>query len=332
MNKRFAKILQYFLFLGLGLFFAWLSLKNLDHENIIQVKHSLKQAKKWLFLPVFLILILSHYIRALRWRLLIEPLGHKPTAINAFLAVMIGYLVNLGVPRLGEIIKCTILYRYEKIPTDKLIGTIIIERIIDSICLVIVFALTLGIQPTLYAQIMAAFFNEDNPSEAAQQSHSGIWVLTGILVLVIGFLLYKRKSIKDIGATFKKIGNSIYIGINSIRALKKRKQFIVLTILIWTLYLLGGYIGFIAFEETNQYGLKEAFTILSAGSIGMIASPGGIGAYAYLVEKTMQLYGLNYSIALAFGWLLWLAQTTVLIIGGIASFIALPFVNRNQQR
>ena len=330
MNKRFAKILQYFLFLGLGLFFAWLSLKNLDHENIIQVKHSLKQAKKWLFLPVFFILILSHYIRGLRWRLLIEPLGHKPSGTNAFLAVMIGYLVNLGVPRLGEIIKCTILSRYEKIPTDKLIGTIIIERIIDALCLVVVFALTLGIQPTLYAQIMAAFFNEDNPIENAPQSHTGIWVIIGIIILIIGFLLYKRKSIRDIGNTFKKIGNSIYIGITSIKALKKRKQFLVLTLLIWTLYLLGGYIGFIAFEETNQYGLKEAFTILSAGSIGMIASPGGIGAYAYLVEKTMQLYGLNYSIALAFGWLLWLAQTTVLIIGGIASFIALPFVNRNQ--
>ena len=87
-----------------------------------------------------------------------------------------------------------------------------------------------------------------------------------------------------------------------------------------------------AFRETELYGIKEAFTILSAGSIGMIASPGGIGAYAYLIEKTMQLYGLNYTIALAFGWILWLAQTTVILLGGLISFAALPYYNKNKIR
>ena len=102
----------------------------------------------------------------------------------------------------------------------------------------------------------------------------------------------------------------------------------VLTLLIWALYLSGGYIGFHALHETEQYGIREAFTILSAGSIGMIVTPGGIGAYAYLIEATMQMYGLQQSIAIAFGWLLWLAQTVVILVGGLISFGLLPVYNK----
>ena len=328
MNKRLATIFQYIFFLGLGLFFAWLSLKNLDHEKSIQIKHSLKNAKKWLFIPVFVILILSHYFRALRWRLLIEPLGYEPKKLNMFLSVMIGYLVNLGVPRLGEIVKCTILAKYEKVPADKLIGTIIIERIIDAVCLVIVFGITLLIQPLLYEQIISAFFNQ--ATQATQHTGSKqIWVFGIALLIITLVIVYKKIPVGKLKKSVEKIGNSVLLGINSIRALKKRTLFILYTLAIWSLYLMGGYIGFIAFEETIGYGIVEAFTVLSAGSIGMIASPGGIGAYAYLVEKTMQLYGLDYSVALAFGWLLWLAQTMVIIIGGVISFIILPLTNKN---
>ena len=159
MNKRFRTILQYLLFLGLGIFFAWLSLKNLNKENTEQIKLALKNARYWLVFPVFLILVGSHLVRALRWRLLIEPLGYKPSVKNSFFAVMIGYLVNLGVPRLGEIVKCTVLARYEKIPADKLIGTIILERMIDAITLLIIFVITLAIQPQLYSQIVEAYFS-----------------------------------------------------------------------------------------------------------------------------------------------------------------------------
>lgn len=105
----------------------------------------------------------------------------------------------------------------------------------------------------------------------------------------------------------------------------------VLTLILWSLYLSGGYIGFQALHETEHYGIKEAFTVLSAGSIGMIVTPGGIGAYAYLIEATMQLYGLQQSIAVAFGWLLWLAQTVVILVGGLFSFAALPWYNKRRR-
>ena len=144
-------------------------------------------------------------------------------------------------------------------------------------------------------------------------------------------MIFKKKTINDLGVLVNKTGRSIWQGISAIQHLKKRKQFILFTIALWTLYLSGGYIGFMALHETEQYGIKEAFTILSAGSIGMIVTPGGIGAYALLIEKTMQIYGLQKGVALAFGWILWLAQTSVILIGGLISFAALPYFNKRKQ-
>ncbi len=144
-------------------------------------------------------------------------------------------------------------------------------------------------------------------------------------------MLIKRKTFKDLWLHIKKIGSRIWQGLNTIQHLKKRGQFLLLTLLLWSLYLSGGYIGFQALHETEQYGIKEAFTVLSVGSIGMIVTPGGIGAYAYLIEATMQLYGLQQSIAIAFGWLLWLAQTVVILIGGLFCFIALPWYNKRKR-
>jgi hypothetical protein len=101
---------------------------------------------------------------------------------------------------------------------------------------------------------------------------------------------------------------------------------------MWSLYLLGGFLGFMALKETEVYGIREAFTVLSAGSIGMLATPGGIGAYAYLLQKTMQVYGLNGGVALAFGWILWVVQTAVILIGGLISFVAIPYYNKKRPR
>ena len=113
--------------------------------------------------------------------------------------------------------------------------------------------------------------------------------------------------------------------------LKRRWLFIFYSLALWTFYFIGGYIGFYAFQETQQYGVKEGFAILSAGSIGMIATPGGIGAYALLIEKTMQVYGLQDGIAVAFGWILWLSQTVVVLLGGLFSFAAFPYFNKKKQ-
>jgi uncharacterized protein (TIRG00374 family) len=334
MNKRLRTILQYIFFMGLGIFLVWWSIKDLSGTDKSQIDAALRSARYSLLFPVVIVLISTHVIRALRWRLLIEPLGYKSSFANTLFAVFIGYLSNQAVPRLGEVLKCTVLARYEKIPTDKLIGTIILERVIDTLTLLLVFGITVIIQPQLYSQLTDAIFNSSGEKE---EKKIASWVLGLILIAIVGivvglWMFIKKKTINDVVELIKKIWLSVMQGISSIKHLKKRKQFIFLSIILWGLYLAGGYIGFMAFKETEHYGFREAFTVLSAGSIGMIITPGGIGAYALLIEKTMQIYGLQKGIALAFGWVLWLAQTGVILIGGLFSFAALPYFNKKKQR
>jgi uncharacterized protein (TIRG00374 family) len=332
MSKRLRTFLQYAFFLGLGIFLAWWSIKDLSDEDKSHIISAINNARYYLALPVLLVLLLSHYVRGLRWRLLIEPMGYLPGKTNAWLAVMIGYLANQAVPRLGEVLKCTILSRYEKIPTDKLIGTIILERIIDAITLLLIFGITLAIQPQLYAQLIETMFGAETTGKEEKTPGWVVALIAGgvIIIALFAWMIIKRKTFYDLLLFIKRIWRHIWQGIIAIRHLKKRGQFILLTIALWTLYLSGGYLGFIALKETQHFGIREAFTVLSAGSIGMIATPGGIGAYAYLLQKTMQLYGLNAGIALAFGWLLWIAQTAVIVMGGLFSFVALPYVNKKR--
>ncbi len=332
MNKRLRTILQYLFFLSLGIFLVWWSVKDLDKAQQSQIKLALANARYYLVAPVFLILLLSHYVRALRWRLLIQPLGYSPDKLNTFFAVMIGYLANQAFPRLGEVLKCTVLARYEKVPADKLVGTIILERLIDAICLLVIFAITLLIQPTLYNQLTDLILN--NKSQEEEKRVPGyvfaLIVFGAILLLIGAWMLIKKKSFSDVVAIFRKIAKRVAEGIGAIRHLKRRTEFIILTLLLWTFYLAGGYIGFQALQETEMYGIKEAFTVLSAGSIGMIITPGGIGGYAYLISTSMQLYGLNSGISVAFGWLLWIAQTIVILVMGLVSFVALPWHNKRK--
>ncbi|NDB54165.1 MAG: UPF0104 family protein, partial [Chitinophagaceae bacterium] len=148
MPKRFITIgVQYLAFLSIGILFAWLSLRNLNEDNWNQLKRSIQEARLWLVGPVCILLLVSHYLRGLRWKLLIDPLGHKVNPTNSFLTVLLGYLVNLGVPRLGEFMRCTVLARYENVSVEKLVGTVILERLFDGLCLLVVFGLTLGLQP-----------------------------------------------------------------------------------------------------------------------------------------------------------------------------------------
>src|SRR5262245_11479680 len=139
MKKRLFTILQYIFFFALGIFLAWWSIRDLSKNDKSEIKDALNHARYLLIVPVLLVLLLSHYLRGVRWGLLIEPIAHKPANTNSFLSVMIGYLTNLAFPRLGEVVRCTVLARYEKIPVDKLLGTVILERIIDAISLLVVF-------------------------------------------------------------------------------------------------------------------------------------------------------------------------------------------------
>lgn len=332
MNKNFRNILQYLFFLGLGIFLVWLSVRSIDAEKWRQIKQSLIHARYQLAIPVFLVLAFSHFVRALRWRLLMESVSHKPGIINTFFAVMVGYLANQAVPRLGEVLKCTVLARYEKMPASKLVGTIILERLIDAVCLLIVFGITLAIQPDLYSELIhSTFGNTGAPKEKKVPIYLLLLALAAILFLAVWvWMIIKKKNWADVMLIFKSTMQKVWHGLSAIQHLKKRGQFIFLTIVLWACYLGAGYIGFFALKETSMYGIREAFSVLSVGSVGMIATPGGIGAYPYLIERIMQLYGLDESIAVAFGWIFWIAQTLVILVLGSLSLALLPILNRKK--
>ena len=192
MNRPIVTILQYLFFLALGVFFVWLSVKNINHEQWLQIKDAIRRARHWLIIPAFVFLFIAHYSRALRWKILMEPLGYKPSNFNTFAAVMIGYLVNTGVPRLGEVVKCTILARYEKVRADRLVGTIVMERAVDVVCLVIVFVFAMIFQGGFIGEHVASGFTDFFHDKTGHTSIRKIIIFfSGVLVIVLGlyFLL-----------------------------------------------------------------------------------------------------------------------------------------------
>ena len=332
LKKRIILVLQFLFFLGLGVFLVWWMARGIDDKGWAQIRSSLKQANYWLFLPVLFMMLLSHYIRSLRWKILMEPLGYNPSTFNVFNAVMIGYLANLAFPRLGEVLKCTILARYEKVGPDKLIGTIVAERAIDLVCLLGAFVITILLQiDTVGAYAMSLLekiFMGDN--------HQFSWlkmalILGGVIVFLwLFYMMLKKFSHFPLIEKIKNVVKGIWSGLNSIRYIKNRWLFILYSALIWTLYLMSSRIGFYAMHEVSNLGMREAFSILSFGSLGMIATQGGLGAYQYIVQEILVLYGQTQLVGFTFGWILWIAQTAVILIGGLICSILLPIVNRKR--
>lgn len=332
LKKRIILAVQFLFFLGLGLFLVWWMARGIDDKGWEQIRLSLKQANYWLFVPVFLMLLLSHYVRALRWKILMEPLGYKPGTFNVFNAVMIGYLANLAFPRLGEVLKCTLLARYEKVAPDKLVGTIVAERAIDLVCLITAFAITILLQIDTVGNYALTTLQDIFLGDDKEFSWFRFVLFLGIAASALFLFYWILRTFKHI-KIIEKIRNvikGIWSGLNSVRFIKRRRIFLLHTILIWTLYFLSSRVGFYAMEEVSHLGTREAFSILSFGSIGMIATQGGIGAYQFIVQEILMLYGLSQITGFTFGWILWIAQTLVILLGGLICFILLPVINRKR--
>jgi uncharacterized membrane protein YbhN (UPF0104 family) len=333
MPKRLVVYIQYLFFVALAGFFVWLSLRNLNAEKWQLLKDALGHAKFMIFFPVLFLLLLSHWFRALRWKMLIEPLGFSPRNLNTFFGVMVGYFVNLGAPRLGEIIKCTVLARYEKVPADKLVGTIVAERAFDLVCLIIVTTITL----ILEFDVIGAFaINTIEPlyrTKSGQFSFTKILIIISVILVIIFLLrlLFRRFLHINFVKRLKTILAGIWHGLTSIRFVKNKLLFLFYTAAIWILYLVSTWLGFQVLEETSGLGVAAAFSVLVMGSVGMIMSPGGIGAYPWLIQQTIQLYGVEAEpYGQALGWLLWVGQFIIFIVFGALSFILLPVLNKNK--
>ena len=330
MQKKIFTILKFCIFLSLGVFLVWWSIQQIPQSEYEEFILSLKTAKYWMIFPVFLILSASHVIRALRWKLLMEPMGYKPSLANTFFAVMIGYLANFALPRLGEILKCTILAKYEHIPAEKNIGTIVAERAFDVICLLLMFVLALVLQ---YDEVIAAYYKMVDYSSSLKnnESSTGNYIKILIIILVIAFVLWMiiSKKWQLFLTKTKTIINGIIEGLLSALKLKQKNLFILYSVLIWALYLAGTWIGLYATTGTGV-GFPAAVSCLAFASIGMILTPGGIGAYAILIAKVLEINQVPYALGLANGTLQWFAQFAIIVIVGFVCVILLPIYNRNK--
>ncbi|MEO8962377.1 MAG: lysylphosphatidylglycerol synthase transmembrane domain-containing protein [Ginsengibacter sp.] len=330
MKKKLFSVLQYMLFLGIGISLTWWQLGKLTPSEWNEFKGSLLNANYIVLLPVFILMILGHISRAMRWKILIEPLGYHPNTANTFYATMCGYFANTFLPRAGEILRCTLLSRYEKIPVTKLFGTILLERVFDLFCYFLVIVITFLIQ----IETVNGFIREKIKQLATQRTIP-FWVIIVVILgaasLIIIIIRWILKKYKEHRLVMKLHG--IYVGLkegfSSILHLRKRKTFIAHTIFIWSTYLFEIYIGFFALSETSSLPIGAAFSVLSLATLAMIVSPGGLGAFPVAVQQVLIIYGLNN---ISFGWLMWGVTTAIVVVVGMLCFGLLIYQNKSKNK
>ena len=303
-------------------------------KNWEECKTALKSARFGLFIPVFFILGASFISRSIRWKILMKPMGYNPSLVNTCFAVMVGYLANLAIPRLGEVLKCTILGRYEKVPADKLVGTILVERAIDVVSLLIIFTIAIVSQANIIGSYAKKTIATNFLSGGKEQ------LIIKLVIIIVSFIIlyfafkYIFKKYKDIGFV-KKINilfNGVGAGLSSVKNLQNKGTFIFHSIFIWCCYAGATYLGFFVIPETSGLPFAAAFPVLAFGSIGMIITPGGIGTYQWFVMEVMVLYGIDPGHGYANGLLQWFAQFLIILIVGFVSLIVLPYYNRNSAK
>ncbi|WP_404985092.1 lysylphosphatidylglycerol synthase transmembrane domain-containing protein [Chryseobacterium sp. M5] len=275
MEKKSNKTLKSFLTIVISLafagFFLWLALRGLDFK-VIQ-KSLAKANYLWVgFAAVFA--LLAYWFRAIRWNLLLEPMGHKISSSNALWSLSFGYLMNLTIPRSGEVARATALYGVEKVPVDKSFGTIILERVVDLICMFGFLGLTLIFK---YEAILAFYKNSGiniNPNKI-------LLVVGGLAVAGVLFFVFKNKFV-NVPVLGKIIGfiDGIIQGLTSIFKLKEKGKFIIYTLGIWISYYFAAYLVCFALPETSDFTFADGFFIIVVGTLGMIIpASGGIGAF-----------------------------------------------------
>ncbi len=334
MRRKLTQVLQFLIFLGIGVGLLYLAFKDMDFDMLWQ---DLKKAN---YFWVGLSLVaggVSYWGRAVRWRLLIEPLGHRPATRSVFFAVMLGYLANFAFPRIGEVTRCGALAKSENLPLDSLLGTVIIERGFDLICLLfLLFVIliaklsTVGtfLHETLWLPLQTKILN-------SLSIGLGWWLLILLVVAVVVWIFYLlRKRVRKsalylkLSAIFKGVGE----GLRTIAKMKNRKKFILFTFVIWGSYYLMTYLAFFALPYTSNLSPIDGLFILVIGGLGMSAPvQGGIGAYHWLVSMGLMLYGVSKEQGLVYATLTHETQTILAILLGFASIIGFWYL-RNRSK
>lgn len=332
--KKVLSIFKYLIFLLLGVLFLWLAFRNLNGKEIVdQILHA---DYFWIVLSI-MAGILSHIARAARWNILIGSMGYQTKLSTTFFAVMIGYLANAAVPRLGEVTRCGVLSKKDNIPFTELLGTVIAERIFDMIVLFLIILLVILFQLDLvgvfvdkyvFTPLFSNFENNLVP----------ILVVLGIIagLSILAFFVWRRfrTRLKHF-AFYRKLsqfGKGMVEGIKTIMRMKNKGVFLVYTVMIWGMYAVMVYLPFFSLNATSQLDFGDALTVMSIGSLGIVAPvPGGIGTYHFIVKAILyELYHVVPASAASFATITHAAQSLMILVMGGLSFLML-FLQKNKK-
>lgn len=261
---------------------------------------------------------IGNAIRAYRWKYMLDHLGYDSSFQNNFMAVNIGYLLNLTVPKSGEISRALIVKKYNNIPFDKGFGTIVAERLIDMIFLFFFMLLSVVLQ----FKIVKAFILDKIPLQLMT-----LLSIFGILFLIIFVLIYKYSKLKIV-AVFKEKISGLKEGLLSIIHMKEKWKYFFQTILIWISYLITYYIATKVIPETSTLTFEAIITCFVVGSIAIAFTNSGFGAYPFLTSKVLLFYAIAEPAGTAFGWIIWTSQMLLVLLLGLLSFLLLPILNR----
>jgi uncharacterized protein (TIRG00374 family) len=332
LKKQALNVLKFLFFLSIGIVLIWLAVRNKTEEEIVNIKLALEQADYfWISLSI-IISGLSHYFRTIRWKLMLKPLGYTPKTSNTFFALLVGYLANFALPRLGEVSRCGLLTKYEKVPFTEAFGTVIAERALDVLCVIFLFLTILALE----FERISGIANDLVFSTISEKFHGlmqkqGFVIIMGLgLTLIMAAFFYFRKKVQaTLSGKLKSFINGLWNGLKSVKKVDKPSLFILHTVLIWLMYILQVYVCFFAFAEMSHLSFVVAIVIVVFGSLGVIVVPGGTGAYqAIVIQILTTVYLTSGTVAFAFAWAVWTSQFLLILSLGLISLLLLAILNK----
>ncbi|MCC2590811.1 flippase-like domain-containing protein [Chryseobacterium sp. MFBS3-17] len=346
-NNPLKTVMTIVLSLGIAAFFMWFALRGMDFKTI---SGYFAKANYFWVVAATVFGLLAYWFRAVRWNLLLEPMGYKISNANAFWTISFGYLMNLTIPRSGELARSTALYGVEKVPVDKSFGTIILERVIDLVCMVGFLGLTLLFKYDAILSFYSYVTQEQKKEVSTEQGFleqllagwgiadvsaffNTIKIALVILAIVgLGYIFVKKKS------SFVSFANGILHGITSIFKLKQKGKFILLSLAIWICYYFAAYLVCFSLPETSEFSIADGFFIIVVGTLGMmVPASGGIGAFHAALKlgigalflsmgKTFE-EGAEAGLAYAF-----ISHTMQFVIMLVVGVISVPFLTKARNK
>ncbi len=327
-KQIFRKTIQIILPLALGLVLLWVLYRDQDWDKMMA---DIKTADYRILLFSLIFGLFANTVRGVRWGMLIDSLGQRVKRKNTVCAVLGNYAINLAIPfRAGEIWRCGIIAKYEKVPFSKLLGTLFVDRIMDTF---MVGLITLSLC-VFNLSFFRNFFAENPPAviETLYTIISSVWtyIIIIVLALLVWFVFTKMKHLHFIQKASSLISN-VWEGIKSLWKIEHKMRFIIQTILIWGGYFLYFYTTFFAFDFTKDLGIVIGLLAFAMSSIG-VAAPvqGGIGVWHFMVIFTLVTFGVNDTDAKTFAFVVFAIQNAWMVLTGLFAIVALPILNREK--